>query len=50
MNLMIGTRYKVGQDLTVPIEDLIIAKDYVAALSDSRATAFHGEIVKGHKS
>jgi dGTPase len=50
MNLMIGTRYKVGEDLTVPIESLIMAKDFVAALSDSRATAFHEEIVKGKKS
>lgn len=47
MNFMIGENYKIGQDLTVPIENLIMAKDYVAALSDSRATAFHREIVKG---
>ena len=49
MNLMIGTIHKANQDVTIPIEHLIMAKDYVAALSDSRATAFHGEIIKGEK-
>jgi len=44
---MIGTNHKLGEDVTVNIEDLIMAKDYVAALSDSRARRFHHQMVEG---
>jgi dGTPase len=46
MHLMIGKKHGLGEDIHVPIEDVIMAKDYVAALSDSRARRFHDQIVK----
>lgn len=47
VHVMIGTNYPVGSDITVNVEDLIMAKDYVAALSDSRARLFHHQTVEG---
>jgi dGTPase len=47
MHVMIGTNYNIGADITVDIADLIMAKDYVAALSDSRAKLFHRQMVEG---
>jgi hypothetical protein len=47
MHVMIGTRHGVGADITVDIEQLVMAKDYVAALSDSRARLFHRQVVEG---
>jgi dGTPase len=47
MHVMIGTNHSMGADIAVNIEDLIMAKDYVAALSDSRARLFHHQVVEG---
>ena len=47
MHAMIGTKHSVGADIAVDIEQLVMAKDYVAALSDSRARLFHQQIVEG---
>jgi len=47
MHVMIGTKHSFGADVTVDIEHLVMAKDYVAALSDSRARLFHQQIVEG---
>jgi len=45
MHVMIGTAHPLGSDISVPIEQLILAKDYVAALSDSRARLFHRQAI-----
>jgi dGTPase len=47
MHVMIGTNHNLGAEITVAIEDLILAKDYVAALSDSRARLFHHQLLEG---
>ena len=43
---MIGSKYEPHRPLTVPIEDLVQAKDYVAGFTDSRARALHAEIFR----
>jgi dGTPase len=45
MHLMIGTNHPLGADITVEVEKLIMAKDYVAALSDSRARLLHRQML-----
>ena len=47
MHAMIGTKHSFGADITVDTEQVVMAKDYVAALSDSRARLFHQQIVEG---
>jgi len=49
LHMMIGTRYDTRSDIIVKTENVIMAKDYVAALSDSRARLFHHQIVEGRK-
>jgi dGTPase len=49
MHLMIGTEYQPGSDAGVPTEQLIMAKDYVAALSDARARQLHRELTEGRR-
>ena len=36
-----------GDNWSIPIDDLILAKDYVASLTDTRAIAEHGRIWSG---
>jgi hypothetical protein len=47
MHAMIGKKYDLAKEITVNTEQLVIAKDYVAAFSDSRARLFHKQIVEG---
>jgi dGTPase len=49
MHLMIGTEYQPGSDAGIPTEQLIMAKDYVAALSDTRARQLHRELTEGRR-
>jgi dGTPase len=46
-HVMIGTKHRVGTEIVVRLEDMIMAKDFVAALSDSRARLFHRQLVEG---
>jgi|GEM_PF-4171713 len=45
---MIGTNVKLGEDAAVKTENLVMAKDYVAAFTDSRARAMHRQVLEGH--
>jgi dGTPase len=45
IHLMIGTKHKWGLPIAITVENLIMAKDYVVALSDSRARAFHYQLI-----
>jgi dGTPase len=47
MHAVIGKRYDLAKDIIISTEKLVMAKDYVAALSDSRAKLFHKQIVQG---
>jgi dGTPase len=47
IHVMIGTSYPLGSNVIVSVEDLIMAKDYVAALSDSRARLIHRQVLGG---
>jgi dGTPase len=40
----IGIKHEQGRPVRVPVEEMIQAKDYVAALTDSRARALHSEL------
>jgi dGTPase len=45
-HLMIGTKYKAYETINnIPVEDLILAKDYVASLSDYKARFLHKELL-----
>jgi dGTPase len=46
MHLLIGSAKEPGKPSHVPVEDLIMSKDYVAGLSDSRARQLHQDIFK----
>jgi hypothetical protein len=37
--------FTTGEDPVIPTEQLILAKDYVAGLSDARARTLHGELL-----
>jgi dGTPase len=41
---MIGVRHQAGQPANVDVEDLVQAKDFVATLTDSRASSLHSEL------
>jgi dGTPase len=45
MHLMIGTNHPLGTEIMIEVEKLIMAKDYVAALSDSRARLLHRQLL-----
>lgn len=47
MHVLIGTDHKLGEGISVYTEHLVMAKDYVAALSDSRARQLHRELIEG---
>jgi dGTPase len=41
---MIGVKHQAGQPVTVVVDDLVQAKDFVASLTDSRASSLHLEL------
>jgi dGTPase len=41
---MIGVKHQAGQPANIPVEDLVQAKDFVATLTDSRASSLHSEL------
>jgi dGTPase len=43
---MIDFKHAAGRPITVSIEDLVQAKDYVAGFTDSRARALHSELFR----
>lgn len=45
MYTLIGKSWSISSDPDVPITHLVMAKDYVAGLSDSRARAFHRNLL-----
>lgn len=47
MHVLIGTEHKLGEDIPVHTEHIVMAKDYVAALSNSRARRLHRELIEG---
>jgi len=49
MHLMIGADYIPGGEASVDTERLIMAKDFVAALSDNRARQLHRELTEGRQ-
>jgi dGTPase len=42
--LLVGSTVEPGKDIEIPVDDLVMAKDYVASLSDSRARKLHSDI------
>ncbi len=46
IHLMIDLKHTAGTDREADTENLVLAKDYVAALSDSRARVFHQELIE----
>lgn len=44
---MIGIKHRAGQPANVAVEDLVQAKDFVATLTDSRASSLHSELFEG---
>lgn len=49
MHLMIGQKYEIGTAIKTSVEQLVMAKDYVSALSDSRARKFHADLIGLHR-
>jgi dGTPase len=47
MHAVIGKKYDLAKEITVNTEQLVIAKDYVASFSDSRARLFHKQVAEG---
>jgi dGTPase len=41
---MIGVKHQAGQSANVAVDDLVQAKDFVASLTDSRASSLHVEL------
>jgi dGTPase len=48
VSLLIGAKFQPGQPARIRTAELIMAKDYVAGLTDSRASAFYEQVVSGH--
>lgn len=44
---LIGKSFSINSDHQINVQHLIMAKDYVAGLSDSRARAFHRDLFSG---
>ena len=44
---MIGSKHEPGRSLTVKVDDLVQAKDYVAGFTDSRARGLYSELFRG---
>lgn len=44
--LLVGSAIEPDEDIEIPVDDLVMAKDYVASLSDSRARKLHSDIFK----
>lgn len=44
LDRLIGFKYEPGKPLSVPIEHIVQAKDFVAGLTDSRARSLHLEL------
>jgi dGTP triphosphohydrolase len=47
MYTLIGKSFSIASDHDVPTGSLVMAKDYVAGLSDSRARVFHRDLFAG---
>lgn len=47
MYTLIGKSFSIATDPDIRVEHLVMAKDYVAGLSDSRARAFHRDLFSG---
>lgn len=44
---LIGSKHSAKKALEIPVEDLVMAKDFVAGLTDSRARKLHLELLGG---
>lgn len=47
VSTLVGGSHKPGTVATVDVPNLVMAKDYVAGLTDSRARAFYGQLMNG---
>lgn len=47
---IMGTDIAIGDNVDVNVEDVIMAKDYVAALTDSRARSMYGRVIRNDES